>query len=311
MALSLSWGGMVMASLVQNIKSHWMLYALALPGIVWFVIFRYIPMGGALIAFQDYQVFNGFWKSPWVGLKHFDFMFGYPDFLNVMRNTLLIAVYQLFFGFPAPLILALLLNEVRLKMFKRTLQTFFYLPHFLSWVIIGGIIFELLSSHGMMNQIVTLFGGDPILFMQKEGYYRTIVTASAIWKEMGWNAIIYLAALTAVNPSLYEAASIDGAGKWKQLTHITLPALAPTIMILFLIKIGNFMELGFEQSYVLLTPMTYSVGDIFDTYVFRAGVMEGNYSLSTAIGLFKSVIGFVLLWSCNLLSRKTTGNSLF
>ncbi len=297
--------------LYDNIRKHWLLYLLALPGILWFLIFRYVPVTGSLIAFQDYQIFNGFWKSPWVALKHFEFMFKYPDFLKILRNTLLIAFYQLVFGFPAPIVLALLLNEAKQKFFKRTVQTFFYLPHFLSWVIIGGIMFELLSLHGVVNRIVMWFGGDPILFMQKEMYYRTIVTVSAIWKEVGWNAIIYLAALTGINMSLYEAATVDGAGKFRQLISITLPSLLPTITVLLLIKIGHFMELGFEQSFVLLTPMTYSVGDILDTYVFRSGVQEGNYSLTTAIGLFKSVVGFILLWGGNQLSKKTTGQSLF
>ncbi|NOU94010.1 ABC transporter permease subunit [Paenibacillus sp. LMG 31456] len=297
--------------MLDNVRKHWALYILALPGVLWFLVFRYVPVFGSLIAFQDYQIFNGFWKSPWVGFKHFEFIFSYPEFLSILRNTLLIALYQLVFGFPAPLVLALLLNEAKQKFFKRTVQTFFYLPHFLSWVIIGGIMFEVLSTHGVMNKLVTLFGGDPILFMQKEQYYRTIVTVSSIWKEVGWNAIIYLAALTGINPNLYEAATVDGAGKWRQLFSITLPSLAPTIMILFLIKIGNFMELGFEQSYVLLTPMTFSVGDILDTYVFRSGVQEGNYSVTTAIGLFKSLVGFILLWGANLLSKRTTGQGLF
>ncbi|WP_028611685.1 ABC transporter permease [Paenibacillus harenae] len=292
-------------------RKHWILYAMAFPGLLWFLLFRYVPVLGSVIAFQDFQIFNGIWDSPWVGFKHFEYIFTYSNLVNVLRNTLLISLYQLIFGFPAPVILALMLNEVRKKWFKRSLQTLFYLPHFISWVIIGGIIFELLSLDGIVNVLLQQFGGEPILYMQKPEYFRSIVVLSSIWKEVGWSAIIYLAALTGINPSLYEAATVDGAGKWRQLTSITLPSLLPTIMILLLLRIGNFLELGFEQIYVFLTPLTFSVGDILDTYVFRAGVLEGNYSVTTAVGLFKSLVGFAMLWVGNYISRKSTGESLF
>ncbi len=295
----------------KNMRKHWILYAMAFPGLLWFLLFRYVPVLGSVIAFQDFQIFNGIWDSPWVGFKHFEYIFTYSNLVNVLRNTLLISLYQLIFGFPAPVILALMLNEVRKKWFKRSLQTLFYLPHFISWVIIGGIIFELLSLDGIVNVLLQQFGGEPILYMQKPEYFRSIVVLSSIWKEVGWSAIIYLAALTGINPSLYEAATVDGAGKWRQLTSITLPSLLPTIMILLLLRIGNFLELGFEQIYVFLTPLTFSVGDILDTYVFRAGVLEGNYSVTTAVGLFKSLVGFAMLWVGNYISRKSTGESLF
>ncbi|MBD2872303.1 sugar ABC transporter permease [Paenibacillus sp. IB182493] len=284
---------------------------MAFPGLLWFLLFRYVPVLGSVIAFQDFQIFNGIGDSPWVGFKHFEYIFTYSNLIDVLRNTLLISLYQLVFGFPAPVILALMLNEVRKKWFKRSLQTLFYLPHFISWVIIGGIFFELLSLDGIVNGLVRQFGGEPILFMQQPEYFRSIVVLSSIWKEVGWSAIIYLAALTGINPSLYEAATVDGAGKWRQLTSITLPSLLPTIMILLLLRIGNFLELGFEQIYVFLTPLTFSVGDILDTYVFRAGVLEGNYSVTTAVGLFKSVVGFTMLWVGNYISRKSTGESLY
>ncbi|MBO0992138.1 ABC transporter permease [Bacillus sp. SD088] len=290
---------------VENIKKHWMLYIMILPGIIYYIIFKYIPLFGSVIAFQDYQIFKGILGSPWVGLDNFRFLFSYQDFFLVLRNTATIAVYQLVFSFPAPIILALLFNEVRVLLAKKTLQSLFYLPHFLSWVVVGGIVFELLSTQGIVNAILGFFDVDPILFMQEEKYFRTIVVLSGIWKEIGWGTIIYLAAIAGINPNLYEAAVVDGAGRWKQTIHITIPMLFPTILVLFLLNIGNFLELGFDQIFNLLTPMTYSVGDIIETYVYRAGVLQGQYSMTTAIGLFQSVIGFALLWIFNRLARKT------
>ncbi|XEC97553.1 ABC transporter permease [Paenibacillus tarimensis] len=288
-----------------NIRKHWMLYVMILPGIVFYILFKYVPLAGSIIAFQNYQIFNGILNSPWAGLDNFRFLFSYQDFYQVLRNTALIALYQLVFGFPAPVILALLFNEVRLYMAKRTLQSLFYLPHFLSWVVVGGIVFELLAAQGIVNVIRGWLGLEAVLFMQEERYFRTIVVLSGIWKEVGWGTIIYLAAIAGVNPNLYEAAVVDGAGRFKQIVHITLPAMLPTILVLFLLNIGNFLELGFDQIYNLLTPMTYSVGDIIETYVYRAGVLQGQYSLTTAIGLFQSVIGFTLLWIFNRMARKT------
>nr|WP_245583130.1 ABC transporter permease subunit [Paenibacillus daejeonensis] len=282
-----------------------MLYVMILPGILFYIIFKYIPLAGSVIAFQNFQIFNGIFGSPWVGLDNFKFIFTYDDFYNVLRNTALIALYQLVFGFPAPIILALLFNEVRLMLAKRTLQSLFYLPHFLSWVVVGGVVFELLSNQGFVNAIREWFGYGPILYMQESRFFRTIVVISAIWKEVGWGTIIYLAAISSIDPSQYEAAVVDGANKWKQVIYITLPALFPTILILFLLNIGNFLELGFDQMFNLLTPMTYSVGDIIETYVYRAGVLQGQYSVTTAIGVFQSVIGFTLLWIFNRLARKS------
>ncbi|WP_227522122.1 ABC transporter permease [Bacillus solitudinis] len=282
-----------------------MLYVMILPGLLFYILFKYIPLLGSVIAFKDYQIFKGILASPWVGLDNFRFIFTYQDFYQVLRNTAMIAFYQLVFGFPAPIILALLFNEIRLMIIKRTVQSLFYLPHFLSWVVVGGIVFELLSTQGIVNAVRVLFGAEPILFMQEEKYFRTIVVISDIWKGVGWGTIIYLAAITAINPSLYEAAVIDGANRWKQTIYITLPLLFPTILVLFLLNIGNFLELGFDQIFNLLTPMTYSVGDIIETYVYRAGVLQGQYSVTTAIGLFQSVVGFILLWIFNRLARKS------
>jgi putative aldouronate transport system permease protein len=288
-----------------NLRKHWMLYLMALPGVMYFIIFKYVPLGGSMIAFQNYQIMKGIFSSPWVGFDNFTFLFSYQDFYNVLRNTAVIAFYKLAFGFPAPIILAILFNEVRHMMAKRVMQSLFYLPHFLSWVVVGGIVFELLSNKGMVNMFRGWMGLDSILFMQQERFFRPIVVLSGIWKEVGWGTIIYLAAITGINPNLYEAAVMDGANRWKQTMHITLPTMFPTILTLFLLNIGNFLELGFDQVYNLLTPMTYAVGDIIETYVYRAGVLQGQYSLTTAIGLFQSVIGFALLWIFNRLARKT------
>ncbi|MEK3886406.1 ABC transporter permease [Bacillus sp. FSL K6-3431] len=282
-----------------------MLYVMILPGIVFYIVFKYIPLLGSIIAFQDYQIFKGLWHSPWVGLDNFRFLFSYQDFYQVLRNTALIAFYQLVFGFPAPIILALLFNEIRSLIAKKTVQSLFYLPHFLSWVVVGGIVFELLSTQGIVNAIRDLFGLEPILFMQEEKHFRLIVVLSSIWKEVGWGTIIYLAAIAGINPNLYEAAVVDGANRWKQTIYITIPMLFPTILVLFLLNIGNFLELGFDQIFNLLTPMTYAVGDIIETYVYRAGVLQGQYSLTTAIGIFQSVIGFTLLWIFNRFARKS------
>lgn len=290
---------------IKNFTKHWMLYVMILPGIIFYIVFKYIPLFGSVIAFQDYQIFKGIWNSPWVGLENFQFLFSYQDFFLVLRNTATIAFYQLVFSFPAPIILALLFNEVRILLVKKTLQSLFYLPHFLSWVVVGGIVFELLSTQGIVNVVLGFFDVEPILFMQEEKYFRTIVVLSGIWKEIGWGTIIYLAAIAGINPNLYEAALVDGASRWKQTIHITIPMLFPTILVLFLLNIGNFLELGFDQIFNLLTPMTYSVGDIIEAYVYRAGVLQGQYSMTTAIGLFQSVIGFALLWIFNRLARKT------
>lgn len=288
-----------------NMRKHWMLYLMALPGVLYFIIFKYVPLGGSMIAFQNYQIFKGIFGSAWIGFDNFKFIFTYQDFYNVLRNTSVIALYKLVFGFPAPIILAVLFNEVRHMLAKRIMQSLFYLPHFLSWVVVGGIVFELLSNKGMFNMFRGWLGMEPTLFMQQERFFRPIVVLSGIWKEVGWGTIIYLAAITGINPNLYEAAVMDGANRWKQTIHITLPTMLPTILTLFLLNIGNFLELGFDQVYNLLTPMTYAVGDIIETYVYRAGVLQGQYSVTTAIGLFQSVIGFALLWIFNRLARKT------
>ena len=283
-----------------------------IPGIVYFFIFKYVPLMGSVIAFQDYNIYLGIWASKFVGLKHFHNLFTYPEFYRVLRNTLLISLYQLIFGFPAPIVLALLLNEVRKMVFKRTVQTVLYLPHFLSWVIVGGMVINFLSpSSGLLNEVIKLLGGEPIFFLQEPAFFRSIVVASGIWKEIGWGTIIYLAALAGINPELYEAAEADGAGRFRQAIHISIPCIMPTIIVLLLLRIGNILDLGFEQIYILLNPLVWETGEVFDTYIYRVGLVGGQYSYTTAIGLFKSVVGFILLVGFNQLSKRTTGNSIY
>ncbi|MBO9605026.1 MAG: sugar ABC transporter permease [Paenibacillaceae bacterium] len=283
-----------------------------IPGVLYFLLFKFVPLIGSVIAFQDYDIFQGFLHSRWVGFQWFHEFLTFPQFRRLLVNTVLISFYQLVFAFPAPIIIALLLNELRHAVFKRTIQTIVYVPHFLSWVIVGGLAYMLLSPRiGLINQLISGFGYDPIIFLQNPDYTRSIITISGIWKEMGWNAIVFLAALASISPSLYEAAKMDGAGRWRQFLHITLPGLLPVIMLLLLLKIGHLLDLGFEQIYVFLNPMTYSVGDVIDTYTVRQGITRGEFSFTTAIGLFKSVIGFLLLLVANRTSRATTGEGLF
>jgi len=291
---------------------NWQTYSMILPGLAFFILFKYIPLTGSIIAFQDYNVFKGVFGSPFVGLKHFDNLFTYPEFSRVLINTLLISLYKLAFGFPAPIILALLLNEVRKMLFKRFTQTVLYLPHFISWVIVGGLVINFLSpTIGLFNDFLRWLGMEPIFFMQESEYFRSIVVISGIWKEAGWGTILYLAALAGINPDLYESAEVDGAGKLRQAFSITLPCLIPTIMVLLLLQIGSVMDVGFEQIYILLNPLVWETGEVFDTYIYRVGLLGNQYSYTTAIGIFKSVVGFTLLVGANQLSKRMTGNSIY
>ncbi|NHN35198.1 sugar ABC transporter permease [Paenibacillus sp. S3N08] len=293
-------------------QKNWQMYMMILPGALFFIIFKYIPLSGSIIAFQDYSVFKGILGSEFVGLENFRTMLAYPEFFRILRNTVLISVYKLVFGFPAPIILAILLNEIGKMFFKRFIQTILYLPHFLSWVIVGGMVISILSpTSGPVNELVKLMGKEPIYFMQEPDYFRIIIVVSDVWKGVGWGTIIYLAALAGVNPELYEAAEVDGAGKLRQVSSITIPAILPTIMILLLLNIGDILDVGVEQVYMLLNPLVTSTGEIIDTYTYRVGLLGGKMSLTTAIGLFKSIVGLVLIVMANQVSKKTTGESIF
>ncbi|WP_141500621.1 ABC transporter permease [Paenibacillus luteus] len=285
-------------------KNKW-LYVMLLPGVFYFIIFKYIPMLGLAIAFQDYKPFKGIGGSDWVGLKHFERLFTEPDFLNILTNTLLLFGMNLLFFFPVPIILALMLNEVRLSFFKRTFQTLVYLPHFMSWVIIVSISFVMLTSDGgIVNELLAYFGFEKVNFLLSPEWFRPTYIIQVIWREAGWGTIIYLAAIASVDPGLYEAARMDGAGRLRQVWHITLPAIRSVIIILLILKIGDVLELGFEHVYLLLNSMNRDVAEIIDTYVYTAGLRQGQFSYSTAIGFFKSFIGLVLVMAANRLAKK-------
>lgn len=296
----------------QALKKYWDLYLIMLPGLAYFIIFKYVPMGGIIVAFQDFSAFAGIRGSEWVGLAHFKNMFTDSEFYTVFKNTLLISLYKLIWGFPGPIILALMLNEVRHMLYKRGVQTLVYLPHFLSWVIIGGILINVLSpATGIVNQFLGMLGLEPIFFLGSQEWFRTVLVVSDIWKEAGWGAIIYLAALASIDPQIYEAAVVDGAGKWKQLIHVTLPSLIGTIVILFVLRLGSVLDVGFEQIFVLYNPLVYNVADVIETYVYRTGITQGQFSFTTAVGLFKSVISLILVVLANKAARKLGQDSLW
>ncbi|NOU98136.1 ABC transporter permease subunit [Paenibacillus sp. LMG 31456] len=281
------------------------LYLLGLPGIVFFLIFKYVPMWGILISFQDYSPFQGMLNSPWVGLKHFERLFSHPDFLILLRNTMAINVLNLIFFFPLPIILSLLLNEVGNLVFKRIIQSIIYLPHFLSWVIIAGISFLLLSKgEGIVNKLLEAGGFNKFDFLTNPDVFWGLLTVQSIWKEAGWGTVIFLAAIAGVDPQLYEAAKMDGASRLRQAWHVTLPAIRSVIIILLILRIGHIMDVGFEQVFLMMNGAVSEVADVFDTYVYRLGIRQGQFSFTTAVGLFKSIIGLILVILSNRLAKR-------
>jgi ABC-type polysaccharide transport system, permease component len=299
------------SELRKRIIGYRMLYVMLLPAIAFLLIFNYIPMYGATIAFKDFWITKGIMGSPWVGLEHFQKIFDTDKFWEVFRNTIEINLLRLVFGFPAPIILAILLNEVRQRFLKRSIQTIIYLPHFVSWVTIAGIIFSLLSTDGLVNKVVVAMGGEPINFLTNDHMFRPLLIVSGIWKEAGWGTIIYMAALAGVNPNLYEAAMVDGANRFKQALYITLPSLLPIISILLILNFGSMMTGGFDQVFNLYNTMVYKSGDVIDTYVYRIGLTQGEYSMATAIGLFLNVINFMLLMIVNYVSKRLSGQGIY
>ncbi|MFC5404389.1 ABC transporter permease [Cohnella soli] len=292
-------------------KGKW-LFAMSIPCLLYYLIFKYVPIFGIVVAFKDYNLYKGIWASDWVGLKYFNLFFDSPDFWLLLRNTFLLGFYNLVFGFAAPIILALLLNEMRLQVFKRFVQTVSYLPHFISNVVAASMVIIFLSpSGGMFNRMLESIGLESVNFMIQPGWFRPIYVLSEIWQHVGWESIIFLAALTAIDPSLYEAAGIDGANRWKKTLHVTLPGISSTMIVLFILKIGSMMEIGFEKVFLLSNPATFAKADILSTYVYRTGLVNGNFSYGSAIDLFTAVVSFVFLLSANYMSRKFTGNSLW
>ncbi|NQX61343.1 sugar ABC transporter permease [Paenibacillus qinlingensis] len=297
---------------VVKLLKYWDLYLMVLPAVILIFLFKYMPMYGVIIAFKDYNLMQGVWGSDWVGFQYFRELFTFDEFPRVVRNTVMISLMKLLIGFPIPIVLALLLNELKFVKFKRMVQTITYLPHFISWVIIGGLAIDMLSpSSGIINRIIELLGFQPIFFMSDERIFRWILVGSDIWKEAGWGAIIYLAALLGINDELYQAATVDGANRMRQIWHISLPGLKSTIIIILLLRIGYILDAGFEQVLVMYNPTVYDVADIIDTYVFRVGLGSMQFGLTTAAGLFKSVIGCVLLIVANAIARKMGEEGIF
>lgn len=290
---------------ISHLFQYRILYLMILPGIIYFLIFKYMPMGGLIIAFQNYQPFLGILGSPWVGFEHFIRLFTGDVFTMLLTNTLRLFSLQLFLFFPLPIILSLMLNEVRHAKFKKGIQTIIYIPYFMSWVIIVSISFVLLSlDGGLINELIAYFGGDKIPFLTSPEWMPRMYIGQVIWKELGWSTIIYLAAITNVDTQLYEAADMDGAGRLRKMWHVTLPAIRGTIITLLILRIGDVLNLGFEHIHLLLNSMNRQVAEIFDTYIYTAGLQNGQLSFSTAVGMFKGVVGLIMVWGANKIANK-------
>ncbi|MCR8656555.1 ABC transporter permease [Paenibacillus endoradicis] len=288
-----------------DLKRDKFLYLLIAPGVLYFLIFKYLPMWGVIISFQNYSPYLGILNSPWVGFEHFQRFFSNPDFVIIFRNTMVISLLNLIFFFPLPIVLSLMLNEVRNRYFKSVVQSIVYLPHFLSWVIIVGISFLLLSqTSGIINMLIQYFGFSKFDFLTNSNVFWIVLTVQNIWKETGWGTIIILAAITSVDQQLYEASKIDGANRLKQMWHITLPGIRNVIIVLLILRLGNIMDVGFEQVFLMMNGAVANVADVFETYVYRNGVQNGQFSYSTAVGLFKSIVGLVLVIIANKLAKK-------
>lgn len=287
------------------------LWLMVLPGVLYFIIYKYVPMLGIVIAFQDYKPAFGILHSPWVGWKHFAALFHNEEIPRVLWNTVVISFYQIVLAFSFPIILALMLNEVGTSWLKRTIQTVVYLPHFLSWPVIAGIFFLLFSSNGGVTQIFAGWGYDDFNLLSDPTHFRLMLVLQLIWKESGWGTIIYLAALLGISPELYEAARIDGAGRLRQIWHVSLPGIRSTIIVLLTLRLGYVLDVGFEQVFLMLNPMVNGVGDVLETYIYQIGLVNGKFSFATAVGLLKGLIGLVLILAANKLARRFNGRGIF
>ncbi len=293
-----------------RVRKHWDMYLMLIPALAFLILFKYLPMWGIRIAFQDFNIFdpNG---SEWVGFLNFQKLFASKDFLTVLRNTLIISFAKILILFPMGVIVALILNEVHSLWYKKTVQTIIYIPHFFSWIVVAGIFTSILSTtNGLLNQLIELLGGEAVNFITP-AWFRSVIVFSAGWKEVGWNAIVFIAAIAGVGQEMYEAARIDGAGRLRQIWSITLPSIMPTIILMFILRIGSIMNAGTEQILAMYNPVVYNVGDVIGTYVYRIGLGKMDYSFSTAVGLFESLVGFLLVMTGNWLSRRTVGSSIW
>lgn len=294
------------------IKRHWQLYILITPVLAYFIVFHYLPMYGVQIAFKDFIGSRGIWGSSWVGFKHFDRFFDSYFFWRLLKNTLEISLYELAFGFPLPILLALMINELRSKRFRNLVQTITYAPHFLSTVVLVGIVVLFLSpTTGIVNHIIQAFGGAPVYFMTEPQWFKSIYVFSGIWQQMGWNSIIYLAALTAIDPHLHEAARVDGASRLRRIWHINLPGIRSTIVILLILNVGSVMSVGFEKVFLMQNSLNMEGSDVISTYVYRSGILGSQYSFASAVGLFNSVVNFILLVMVNRIARRMNQTSLW
>lgn len=295
----------------RDFRENKMVYLMALPVIAYFIIFHYLPMGGVLMAFQDFSIRKGIGGSEWVGLENFIRFFNSAQFFRLIRNTLLISVYGLLFSFPFPIVFALCLNEVGSAKFKKGVQTISYLPYFISVVVVVSILKDFTSSEGVITKLVVALGGSGGSLMAKPEWFRSLFIGSNMWQHLGYNSIIFISALSAIDMELYEAARIDGAGRWKQTLHITLPEIASTIVILLILRIGQVMNVGYEKIILMYSPATYETADVISSYVYRSGIIDTNYSYSTAVDLFNSAINFLILFTANRISRKISETSLW
>lgn len=285
-------------------KNNFALYLMMIPGTLALLLFSYIPMYGVIMAFQNFNVFDGYFGSPWVGLQHFKVLFSDPSFFRLLKNTFWLGALTFIFTFPMPILLAILMNECRLSKFKRVIQSVSYLPHFIPMVVMVGIMFELLGSYGVINNVLNFFGIASISFFSSPEWFRPMYIFSAIWKGIGWGSIIYMGVVSGIDPTLYEAADVDGANRWKKIIHITLPALKPTIVTLFILDVGGVMKVGFEKVFLMYSPAVYEVADVLSTYVYRQGIIDSNYSYSAAVDLFNNVIAVIFVLTANWLAKK-------
>lgn len=295
------------SSLMKRIKKYKALIIMILPAVLFFAVFCYVPMYGVVLAFKDYSISKGIMGSDWVGLYYFERLFSSSRFWGVLENTLIISVLKLVIGFFPPILFALFLNEIKNKRFKKLTQTASYLPYFISWIVMAGIVREMFSANGMVNQIVTAFGGNPQIWLSKKEYFRAILVGTDVWKGFGWGSIIYISALSGIDPQLYEAASLDGAGRFRKMLSITIPCLVPVITINLILSMGGVLNAGFDQIFNLTNSSVKSVADIIDTYVYELGIQNRDYSLSTAVGLFKSVIALIMVLGTNFAAKKING----
>lgn len=303
--------------LLAYLRDHYLLYLMLIPGLFFLIVYKFLPLYGITIAFKDYSIFAGsnpidaIAKSPWVGFKHFDRLFSSSQFVKVLLNTLIINGYKILFLFPIPIICAIMLNEIRNVAYRKLAQTAIYVPYFFSWVIVFGIFYSLLGTYGIVNSALAALGQERISFFSDTNVFRGLLVFTEGWKEIGWNTVIYLAAITAIDPTLYEAARVDGAGKLRQIWNVTLPGLAPTIVLMLILKVGYILETGFEQILVFYNATVYDVADVIQTYVYRMGLGQADFSLGTALGLFNSVVAFILIVGANTVCKKLLHRSIW